>query len=101
MNRPFWSSCNTIALALTGHLSGLDAVDSVPGFSARVCEVDGFNCLYPTLFTFLIQALDHIDQDDSCVFRPLTGCCGCVVFLQLLAFFFPAWDVLLLVTTGN
>ena len=82
VKRLFWSSCDAIALALTGHLSGLDAVlpdvravDSVPSFSAGVCEVNGFHCLYPTFLALLIQALD---QGVSCGFRPLTGCCGCV-----------------------
>ena len=26
VKRPFWSSCDAIALALTGHLSGVDAI---------------------------------------------------------------------------
>ena len=104
VKRPFWSSCGAISLALMGHLSGLDAdlpvrrLISVLSFSAGVCEVYGFNCLYLTLLTFLMKALD---QDVSCVFRPLTGCCVSVVFIQLLAFFVPSWDLVLLVTTGN
>ena len=75
VKRPFWSSCDAIALALTGNLSGVDAVstcgavDSVPSFSAGVCEVNRFHCLNPTFLAFLIQALD---QKNSCGFRLLT-----------------------------
>ena len=103
VKQPFWSCCDAIAFT-HGTLvwfrcgSTCEAVDSVPSFSAGVCEVNRFHCLYPTFLAFFILALD---LDVSCGFRPLTGCCGCVVFIQLLAFFVPAWNVVLLIATGN
>ena len=99
VKRPSWRSYDAIVLAFTWHFSGLDAVlpvDSVPILSAGVCEVNGFHCLYPTFLAFLIQALD---QDVSCGLRPLTGCCGCVVIIQL-ALFVPAWNAVLLIAKG-
>ena len=101
VKRPFWSSCDAIVLAHTRHLSGLDAVLPVRRLivcQTGVCVVNGFHCLYPTFLVFLLQVLD---QDVSCGFRPHSECCGCVVFIQLLAFFVPVWNVVLLIATGT
>ena len=100
----FWNSCDAIALVFMGHFSGLDAVLPVrrlrvcQAFLPGMCWVNGFHCLHPTFLAFLIQALY---QYVSCGFKPLIGCCGCVVFIQLLAFFIPAWNVVFLIATWN
>ena len=67
----------------------------MPSFSAGVCEVNRFHCLYPTFLAFLIEALDQkiaVASDSSL---------DVAVFRQLLAFFVPAWNVVLLIATGN
>ena len=67
----------------------------MPSFSAGVCEVNRFHCLYPTFLAFLIQALDQeiaVASDSSL---------DVALFRQLLAFFVPAWNVVLLIATGT
>ena len=64
-------------------------------FSAGVCEVNRFHCLYSAFLAFLIQALDQeiAVASDS----PL----DVAVFRQLLAFFDPEWNVVFLIATGT
>ena len=53
--RPFWSSCDAIALALTGHLSGLDAV---PVRRLIVCLSFRLECVKSMDSNVSIRALD-------------------------------------------
>ena len=53
VKRPFWSSCDAIALAFTGHLSGLDAV--LPVRRLIVCQGFRLECVKSIDSTVSIQ----------------------------------------------
>ena len=79
VKRPFFKQLQCNCVSTHGTLvrfrccSTCATVDSAPNFSAGVCKVEEFDCLYPTFLTFLIQALH---QYEICGFRPLTECCA-------------------------
>ena len=53
VKRPFWSSCDAIALTLTGHLSGLDAI--LPVRRLIVCQAFRLECVKSMDSTLSIQ----------------------------------------------